>query len=1335
MRKLLLLIVCLMAMQYGWAQDQSPENTTSEEFTGIGAALMSHNGQTIVTDIIQGSASWRQGELEPHDIILKIGQDGGEPIGIEGMELDDVIQMIRGKIGTQVSLTVKKQDGTIKVITITRDKVAVAKEQPEIQSLRNSSTQVRKYCESIIDGTYRTSPIFNIQSYLDTVRHILSTHTVPLKESDEVYAKLSLRWYAIMNPKDSIRNYDELDTLLSKSLKHWELIDRCFFECSNTSGRYYYKKKEYAKAYISYYKAVLSIPFVFQDTLCHETDNSYYYMSRLCELYGEYGKAAHYRECHVLSDKKYMVSLSSFTTDESETNKELAKITAESAKLELELLSSSMATDYVKLAELYSKAGNRRKADSCFHLYESHINSNIKSKEEKAETFSSIAFTLEEAGFYPEAIEAYRKANLYEKRLPDYIDNILAIANLQIDLGDTAATNTINELVSLAVKYHKGMGIDELIHIETICTNEYAGTEQQRDQIIALLDKKSEGGSSLLALTAKIIVSTYRGNYMLANRYAKQAIKMIDKDITKVTTEELVFISGILNQVGVGYSYDTQKTYEKVILERYKEIAPKDIYIEALYLYTSIDLLTSGSTERASVLADSLMSIKQNADSSYYYWGLELKAQVAEYQAQYYYSADLWNKIKNHEKHLIKKFEYASKQAFSYFAQIDILNSNFDSKSNVKPPIAEFEKVVDELFEIGGDFFPKQSESYCQMLFYKASLMHFKGDKNAMMEVVYEIEQIANKTVATDLRQERMDMVATFYAINGEYDKALKLMSVDRTKTNLQLTNDVTYGSFLFLAELYYLSGNENKARENYRQLVDIITNGVSKNFPTLTVSERSTYWNMFKQAFYDAGKYATVYGKENEFNSTLYDLALYSKGLLMRSQNAIAAKIESLGDTALTEKFALIKQLRMAVANGKNSGYDVSNYERDAEKFEKELLQACAQKGYTIESEFPNYERVKSKLSAKDAAVEFVLYFDKDTVGHYGALVLRNNYKYPIFVHISEKESLENSLSFDTKTTQTIWNPLLPYFNGIENVYFSPIGKIHKFAIEYLPFNDTEMIADKYNLFRVSSTAELVKRNSTTSFNYTKAVIYGGIYYDTDTITMREVVTDQTRENSGNGVLCYLKGTLKEAQTISSVFKNSHIQVELFDDWSATEESFKRLSGKDNDVIHIGTHGFCKVTDNDLRLAISGSNSQVDGDYAMNNSGLYFSGANNALRGYRAYGLEDGVLTAKEISSLDFSKTDLITLSACVTGDGDITGEGVFGVQRGFKLARANSLLMSCWSVDDNATNLLMSEFYTNLTKGMTKRKSLLEAVKIVKAKYTSPHKWAAFVLLDGLN
>ena len=174
----------------------------------------------------------------------------------------------------------------------------------------------------------------------------------------------------------------------------------------------------------------------------------------------------------------------------------------------------------------------------------------------------------------------------------------------------------------------------------------------------------------------------------------------------------------------------------------------------------------------------------------------------------------------------------------------------------------------------------------------------------------------------------------------------------------------------------------------------------------------------------------------------------------------------------------------------------------------------------------------------------------------------------------------------------------------------------------------------------------------------------------------------------------------------------------------------------------------------------------------SLKRSGLLMSGANIALKkGANLKDVEDGILTAQEISTLDLRGLELAVLSACQTGIGDIAGDGVFGLQRGFKKAGANTLLMSLWKVHDNATHLLMTEFYKNLLAGESKFESLRKAQKYVRdyeeeieitpnkrwesqirqkmnkskepapqkikkiKRYASPYYWAAFILLDAID
>lgn len=130
--------------------------------------------------------------------------------------------------------------------------------------------------------------------------------------------------------------------------------------------------------------------------------------------------------------------------------------------------------------------------------------------------------------------------------------------------------------------------------------------------------------------------------------------------------------------------------------------------------------------------------------------------------------------------------------------------------------------------------------------------------------------------------------------------------------------------------------------------------------------------------------------------------------------------------------------------------------------------------------------------------------------------------------------------------------------------------------------------------------------------------------------------------------------------------------------------------------------------------------------------SGLLLAGVSNTDTKEKTG--EDGILTAYEIMNLGFSNLDMVVLSACETGTGEISsGEGVYGLQRAFLVAGANSLIMSMWKVDDQATKDLMTEFYKELFNKGDKREAFMNAQKKIKKKYKSPIYWGAFVMVGS--
>ena len=185
-------------------------------------------------------------------------------------------------------------------------------------------------------------------------------------------------------------------------------------------------------------------------------------------------------------------------------------------------------------------------------------------------------------------------------------------------------------------------------------------------------------------------------------------------------------------------------------------------------------------------------------------------------------------------------------------------------------------------------------------------------------------------------------------------------------------------------------------------------------------------------------------------------------------------------------------------------------------------------------------------------------------------------------------------------------------------------------------------------------------------------------------------------------------------------------------------QESFKQLSGHSPEVIHIATHGFFLEDEREVKRtgfmqALSKSNDQVLYNPLLR-SGLLMAGANRAWNNEDVIpDIEDGVLTAEEIAHMNLSNTQLVVLSACETGLGEVkNSEGVFGLQRAFKLTGVETLIMSLWKVPDQATSLLMTSFYSNWLNGKTKHQAFRNAQKALRQTYPEPYYWAGFVMMD---
>lgn len=562
-------------------------------------------------------------------------------------------------------------------------------------------------------------------------------------------------------------------------------------------------------------------------------------------------------------------------------------------------------------------------------------------------------------------------------------------------------------------------------------------------------------------------------------------------------------------------------------------------------------------------------------------------------------------------------------------------------------------------------------------------------------------------------------------------------------------------GPASYLMGLCLKEHNYVEAKQYLSYAWNHMQNYIQKQFYTMTSNERTLFWN---RAWGTQEMYGGLaLSAESFFDAEYYDIVLFCKGLLLRTEQSISDIIEKTDNKNLRETY----QKLFDAAKTKDS---------QRWRYEKDLMYLLSYIDSNIYMKNISWKNIKRKIRKKDVAIEFVECWQRDNKT-YAALILRKDWDSPQMISLCSKEELEqiSRINFENfkdknwtkdsfalkdldkryfkKGYSLIWSKLEPYINEGDNVYFSPSGLLHQINVELLKDSIGRQANEKYNLYRVSSTRQLCIEKP--KVKYTNATLYGGLIYEMDSTQMiaqsrtyhstddyvasRGFVADSTMREGWS----YLSATKSEVEMIARQMYEHGIRPERYTETVGTEESFKALSGKHVPIIHLATHGFFfkdeEARKRDYFQAFNLEPSRDIEDNSLKRSGLILAGGQRAwLNQPIPANVEDGILLAEEIATMDLSGTDLVVLSACQTGLGEITSEGVFGLQRAFKKAGVQTLIMSLWRVDDNATSLMMQTFYEHLLSGHSKREAFAIAQQAVKEKHPNPYYWAAFIMLD---
>ena len=596
-------------------------------------------------------------------------------------------------------------------------------------------------------------------------------------------------------------------------------------------------------------------------------------------------------------------------------------------------------------------------------------------------------------------------------------------------------------------------------------------------------------------------------------------------------------------------------------------------------------------------------------------------------------------------------------------------------------------------------------------------------------------------------------------------------------RRNLGRDFDISYLSYLnWYSALLFVKQDWKSLLLTSDEILKSTKAFICLNFQRLSLSQREMFWNGVKSSLDGLESYAVnyvQYAVEHgdysmlaDFGKIAYNSRLIKKGLLLESNRTLSDLIAASSDSTILQMNYRLDYLKHQLSCSNFIGQEILSLRSQIHSLERTLIQKVAAHGEFLDFLSIEWDIIKLALSPDEVAIEFFSYPVQNTM-QYGAVIISNNYSAPLPIALFREDELdkffigdETLYDYDNPDLyHTIW-AALETFSDVRNaktIYFSADKVLNKMSIENLFDHDGIRSSDKRRLYRLSSTREIVYKHKS-GLTEPSAILYGGLNYDAPLKCLNDtsynsstkiLFKNQRHSNTRSlrGAYNNLPGTLDEIQSISRIIK--HYNPELRSGQYGSEGSFKALSGNSPLIIHLATHGFFfkseeiedKLSEepNIYKLLNVANLYEISTEtLAMRCSGLLLSGANFVLKGHSIPdSIPDGILTAEEVSSLDLRQTELAVLSACETGLGAVTEEGVFGLQRGFKLAGVKSLLMSLWKVDDKVTSKLMKLFYENISKGQNKAQALHDAQNRLRGDplTSQPYFWAGFILLDGLN
>lgn len=634
----------------------------------------------------------------------------------------------------------------------------------------------------------------------------------------------------------------------------------------------------------------------------------------------------------------------------------------------------------------------------------------------------------------------------------------------------------------------------------------------------------------------------------------------------------------------------------------------------------------------------------------------------------------------------------------------------------------------------------KSDPDFAHMLNNFASLYQLMGNDAKAEELLRESLEIYKSKFGMKhpLVAGAQHDLGNLFRSMGVLDKAEILISsaLEINKLRLGEKHSKTVQTMEDLAIVKWKQGEMAMAEKLYGEVMQQTMSFINNFFAPLSESEKTKYWEKIRPRFYNFYNFAFSFREENP---ALLDQALNyriaTKGLLINSTTKIKRSIVESGDQQLIDlynlwvdqKKALATYYNMPQADLEEQGINLAELETEANQTERKLSENSTSFSEAFVSTEKDYRQILPKLSEREAAIEiiqFPVFENQLTTKHgYAAIILRKGTN-PELIIMENGDDLEGKYYRSYKNLIRLkvaddysyaqyWAKIEEKLGGADKIYLSADGVYNQISLNTLKTPEGTYLVQEKEVIHVGNIGDLLEEESGRGVSKS-AFLLGFPTY-------------------GSADISPLPGTGKEVNMVSQALSSNGYRVKTLTANQATESAFKQVNSPQ--LIHVATHGYFMQD-----VPSKGSVFGVQMEYAKNNpllrSGLLLAGAStDGVNDNTSFDENDnGILTAYEAMYLPLQNTELVVLSACETGTGDVkSGEGVYGLQRAFTVAGAKRLVMSLWKVDDTATQLLMSGFYDNwVNKGIEPAEAFRESQITLMKAYPEPYYWGAFVMVQ---